>query len=346
MNVLLPGVDGVILSDYAKGTLTAENCQQMINAARQAGLPILVDPKGRDFQRYRGATTICPNLKELALAMGESDTDLDAILDHGKSLSTELGLDYLTVTLGEKGIAVLHGAGRFHAPAIARQVFDVSGAGDTVIATLAVAIASGIAIEDAARLANHRRRHRRRQTRNRPDRPPRIGRRADRVFRHGDAAKKFWTSIGSSCGSRNGALPGTPSSSLTAASISCMSATSLSSKNAADSATRSSSGSTAMPRSPASKDLGVPSSASANAPAFSPPSPPPTRSLTFDAPTPIELITALRPDVLVKGGDYTEENIVGAPEVRRWGGRVVIVPTVQGFSTTNIARKLAQPAHS
>ena len=151
---LLPGTDGVILSDYAKGALTAEVCQTIIAEARRAGLPVLVDPKGRDFGRYRGATTISPNLKELALATGDPGAAMEDVLGNGLSLLAKLGLEYLTVTLGEKGIVVLDARGEFHAPAVARQVFDVSGAGDTVIATLALAAACGVPVEDAARLAN------------------------------------------------------------------------------------------------------------------------------------------------------------------------------------------------
>ena len=151
---LLEGADGLILSDYAKGTLTGSVCRRLIDAAKARGVPVLVDPKGRDFERYRGATTISPNLKELALATGDPHAPMEAVLEGGQAMAAELGLEYVTVTLGERGIAVLRPEGRFLAPAIARKVFDVSGAGDTVIAMLALAAASGIGIEDAVKAAN------------------------------------------------------------------------------------------------------------------------------------------------------------------------------------------------
>ena len=150
----LPGCDAVVLSDYAKGVLTAEVCQAVIQAARGQGIPVLVDPKSADFTRYRGATTICPNLGELAAAVHLDGRELKPLLDAAEALVTELGIDFLTATLGEKGIALVRPGNRFMAPAVARQVFDVSGAGDTVIAVLALCIASGLKPETAVRVAN------------------------------------------------------------------------------------------------------------------------------------------------------------------------------------------------
>ena len=146
--------DAVVLSDYAKGVLTEEVCQQVIRAAREAGVPVLVDPKHKNLERYRGATTICPNLSELSAAAGVSARELETLLQAGQRMVAPLGLDFITATLSEKGIAVLRSDSRFMAPAVARQVFDVSGAGDTVIATLALALAGGLEIETAVQLAN------------------------------------------------------------------------------------------------------------------------------------------------------------------------------------------------
>jgi D-beta-D-heptose 7-phosphate kinase/D-beta-D-heptose 1-phosphate adenosyltransferase len=342
---LLPTIDAIILSDYAKGTLTAENCQGIICAARQAGIPILVDPKGRDFQRYRGATTICPNLKELALATGDSGTDLDAILDRGQSLPSELGLDYLTVTLGEKGIAVLQPEGRFHAPAVARQVFDVSGAGDTVIATLAVAIASGVAIEDAARVANIAEGIVVAKLGTVPIARHELAA-ALTEFSGTETREKIldldrllvrvaeWRTSGHTIVFTNGCFDILHVGHIALLEecrrfgdkvvVGINSDASVSRLKGPDRPVVS--------ERERARILAALSATDAIA--------------TFDAPTPIDLIAALRPDVLVKGGDYTEEGIVGAPEVRSWGGRVVIVPTVQGFSTTNIARKLAHSVNS
>ena len=150
----LPAAHAVILSDYAKGVLTAEVCQAIIPAARALGIPVLVDPKSADFSRYRGATTICPNLAELATAAVLDAHDLNALLEAAESMLPALELDFLTATLSEKGIALIRPGDRFIAPALARQVFDVSGAGDTVIAVLALCLASGLTPQTAVELAN------------------------------------------------------------------------------------------------------------------------------------------------------------------------------------------------
>ena len=115
---------------------------------------MLVDPKSRDFARYRGATAICPNLKELAATTGEASSDVEALLSAGQVLVCDLDLQYIAVTLGEKGIVVLQQNSRSHAPAVVRQVYDVSGAGDTVIAVLALAAACDVPVETAIALAN------------------------------------------------------------------------------------------------------------------------------------------------------------------------------------------------
>ncbi len=150
----LPGVKAVVLSDYAKGVLTEEVCRAVIDAARAARVPVLVDPKHRDFARYRGATTVCPNLAEMSAATGLPTRETEALLLAASHMLPKLDLDYLTVTLSEKGIAVVKPEGTRTFPAVARQVFDVSGAGDTVIATLALALAGSLPIETAVPLAN------------------------------------------------------------------------------------------------------------------------------------------------------------------------------------------------
>ncbi len=144
----------MVLSDYAKGVLTPEVCQKIIAAARAKGIPVLVDPKSADFARYRGATTVCPNLGELATAVGLDSRDVNALLDAAEGMVKEFDLEFLTATLGEKGIALVRPGNRMVAPAVARQVFDVSGAGDTVIAVLALCLASGLKPETAVQLAN------------------------------------------------------------------------------------------------------------------------------------------------------------------------------------------------
>lgn len=143
--------DVVILSDYGKGGLT--HIAEMIKLARAAGKPVLVDPKGSDYARYRGATALTPNRSEFRDAAGswKNESELD---EKAQRLRKDLQLDALLVTRSEEGMSLYRENDVLHEPTQTREVFDVSGAGDTVIATLAVMIASGAAWPDAVRVAN------------------------------------------------------------------------------------------------------------------------------------------------------------------------------------------------
>ena len=148
----LDQADVVVLSDYAKGTL--DGVASLIERCRQCGKPVLIDPKGVDFSRYRGATLLTPNQSEFRAVAG-AWRDEDEFLAKGEALRAELDLDALLVTRGERGMALFP---RDRAPsqlaAEAREVFDVTGAGDTVIALMAAALAAGLPLEEAAELAN------------------------------------------------------------------------------------------------------------------------------------------------------------------------------------------------
>ncbi len=143
--------DAVILSDYGKGGLT--HITDMIRLARAAGKPVLVDPKGDDYTRYSGATLITPNRAELREVAGrwKNEADLVAL---AQKLRTDLGLEAILLTRSEEGMTLFTAQGEMHEAAKAREVFDVSGAGDTVIATLAVMLASGATLAEAMKLAN------------------------------------------------------------------------------------------------------------------------------------------------------------------------------------------------
>ncbi|MDP2793092.1 MAG: D-glycero-beta-D-manno-heptose-7-phosphate kinase [Sulfurisoma sp.] len=147
----LADCDVVILSDYGKGGLT--HIAEMIRLARAANKPVLVDPKGEDYARYAGATVLTPNRAELRQVVGrwKDDDDLAARVER---LREELGFEALLVTRSEEGMTLFSAAGALHEPALAREVYDVSGAGDTVIATLAVMLASGQGLAAAMKLAN------------------------------------------------------------------------------------------------------------------------------------------------------------------------------------------------
>ncbi|WP_284619944.1 D-glycero-beta-D-manno-heptose-7-phosphate kinase [Aquabacterium humicola] len=148
---VLPQHDAVLFSDYGKGGLA--HIGRMIELARAAGKPVLVDPKGHDYTRYAGATVITPNRAELAQAMGPW-RDEAALAAAAQRLRAELALQALLVTRAEEGMSLFDAAGTLHVPAHARQVFDVTGAGDTVIATLAAMLAAGLPLRDAVPIAN------------------------------------------------------------------------------------------------------------------------------------------------------------------------------------------------
>ncbi|MFZ5556971.1 MAG: D-glycero-beta-D-manno-heptose-7-phosphate kinase [Pseudomonadota bacterium] len=148
---LLPEADAVILSDYGKGGLT--HIATMIELANAAGVPVLVDPKGDDYARYRGATLLTPNRGEFREVAGSWKSE-EEFTSKAQRLRRELGLQALLVTRSEEGMTLFREAEVIHAPADAREVFDVSGAGDTVIATLAVMLAAGADLPAAVRLAN------------------------------------------------------------------------------------------------------------------------------------------------------------------------------------------------
>ena len=142
----------VILSDYAKGLLSEAICQQIITECKAKNIPVLVDPKGRDYQKYAGATALTPNKKETAEACDVSTNSPD-LLNKAATLKKQLHLQFLAVTRGEEGISLLDSESH-HLPAIAKQVFDVSGAGDTVIATLAAGMMHNLSPLEALQLAN------------------------------------------------------------------------------------------------------------------------------------------------------------------------------------------------
>ena len=147
----LSGVDLVILSDYGKGGL--KHIERMIEAARNAGKPVLVDPKGDDYSRYRGATLITPNRAEFREVAGRWKSEED-LTGRAEKLRRELGLNALLITRSEEGMTLYREGERLHVPAVAREVYDVSGAGDTVIAVLGVMLASGASFAEAVELAN------------------------------------------------------------------------------------------------------------------------------------------------------------------------------------------------
>ncbi len=335
----LEAADVLLLSDYAKGVLLGDSNAALIGAATARGVPVLVDPKGRDFDRYRGATLLTPNRAELALALGADEADLVALLQEAGRLRTELGLSELVVTLGELGMALLDETGTTRVAATAREVFDVSGAGDTVIATLAAGLAVGLDPVDRAHLANLAA-------------GVVVGHMGTAAIRRdelvaamaGEAALEQaakiqdlkamraqvarWRAAGERVVFTNGCFDllhvGHVSYLERARRCGQRLVVGLNS----DRSVRALKGSERPLIGEHDRARVLAALASVDA------------VVLFDAETPIELILALEPDVLAKGADYREEDVVGAREVKSWGGQVVLVPLVEQRSTTGIIERM------
>ena len=153
---LLRGADALVISDYDKGAVTPAVLDEILPAAEAARVPVLVDPKIRNFDSYRPATLVTPNHHEaLRLTNTEDDTD-EGMARAARSIRERLGCRSVLITRGERGMMLLEGEGEpTYVPTAAREVYDVTGAGDTVIATLAASVAAGASLVEAAMLANH-----------------------------------------------------------------------------------------------------------------------------------------------------------------------------------------------
>jgi len=335
----LDGCDAVVLSDYAKGVLTPEVCQKVIAGARAKRIPVLVDPKSSDFGRYRGATTICPNLGELAAAVVGGDTrDVNALMDAAEKMVREFDIDFLTATLGEKGIALIRPANRMLALAVARQVFDVSGAGDTVIAVLALCLASGLKPETAVELANVAagivvgkvgtvpvEKHELLAALT-----PEIALHAeDKVVSREELAQRaaLWKANGERVVFTNGCFDLLHIGHITVLEQARRFGDRLIVAINSDASVQGLKGPTRPIVKETERARVLAALAAVDA------------VVVFSEETPLELIVAARPDVIVKGGDYNVDTVVGAKEVMSWGGQVKIVPTVEGFSTTGLIAK-------
>ncbi len=338
----LPSCHAVILSDYAKGVLSPEICRAVIDAARHAGIPVLVDPKTADFSRYCGATTICPNLGELDTAArtfhGPEKLSVDELLVTAERMVPAFDLQFLTATLSEKGIALVRESSREVFPAVARQVFDVSGAGDTVISVLALSLASGLAPETAIELANIAagivvgkvgtvpvQRHELLAAL-----APQIALHAeDKLVSREELVDRVhvWRANGDKVAFTNGCFDLLHVGHITVLEQARRTGDKLIVAINSDASVSRLKG----PTRPivGERERGRVLAALACVDAV----------VVFDEPTPMELILAAKPDVLVKGGDYTIETVVGHEAVASWGGQVRIVPTVEGHSTTRLIEK-------
>jgi D-beta-D-heptose 7-phosphate kinase / D-beta-D-heptose 1-phosphate adenosyltransferase len=336
VDAALPRADAVVLSDYGKGVLSGSLAADAIGRAKSAGRFIAVDPRGADWSRYRGADLITPNRRELSEAAGAGLSRLEEIEAAALRLLHAHGLGAVLVTLSEQGMLLVEPGGARHIAAAAREVFDVSGAGDTVVATLALAHAAGRPLEEAMRLAN-------------AAAGIVVGKlgtatvsaeelahalhAAGEAAANGealldrDAAARLvgeWRAHGLRIGFTNGCFDV-----LHAGHVALLSAARrrcdrlVVGLNTDESVARLKGPS--RPVNPLGDRAAVLAALAAV-----------DAVVPFAEDTPLELIRALRPDVLVKGADYTIDRVVGADIVQAAGGEVVLVELLPGRSTTSI----------
>ncbi|MCC7272109.1 MAG: D-glycero-beta-D-manno-heptose-7-phosphate kinase [Alphaproteobacteria bacterium] len=331
----------VVLSDYDKGVLRDGVAQGVIAAARAAGKTVIVDPKGSDYGRYRGANILTPNRRELAEATQMPVGTAEEIVAAARRLIGRLDLDALLVTRSQDGMTLVERGGAIHhLPAEAREVFDVSGAGDTVLATFAAAIGAGLSLRDAARVGNvaaglvvgkigtavaHA------VEIARALRAIDVGRGEVKMLPFAAALDRVrgWRQEGLTIGFTNGCFdllhPGHVAL-LKAAHGACDRL--VVGMNADESVTRLK-GPGRPVQNEAARATVLASLADVDL------------VVIFSEDTPQTLIEAIRPDVLIKGADYTVDQVVGADFVQAAGGRVLLIDLVPGFSTSATVAKLA-----
>ncbi|MFM1891368.1 MAG: bifunctional D-glycero-beta-D-manno-heptose-7-phosphate kinase/D-glycero-beta-D-manno-heptose [Pseudomonadota bacterium] len=334
---LLSDAGVLVLSDYAKGTLA--DPQPLIEAARARGIPVVVDPKRQDFLAYRGATLLTPNLKEFFQAVGACP-DEKTIVARGQDLLAELDLQALLLTRGEDGMTLLRrDAAPLNLPTHAREVFDVTGAGDTVVALLAAALAAGQDLEQAAYLANTgagivvgkvgtatvSRAELERELSTRTTVPHGVvdeSQLLDLV----QAARRRGETLVMTNGCFDLLHPGHVAYLEQAARLGDRLIVAVN-----DDASVQRLKGAPRPVNPLDHRMAVLAGLRAV-----------DWVVAFSEDTPERLICAVQPDLLVKGGDYRPDQIAGAPCVRAAGGEVRIIPLLPEHSTTGIIRKLQE----
>ncbi len=330
----LPGVDAVLLSDYAKGVLAPAVMRPAIDAARAAGKPVLADPKSLDFGRYRGVSVLTPNRLEASRATGIDCADDESCEAAGRAALTQAGAEAIIITRSERGLTLVPASGPvLHLPTEAREVFDVSGAGDTLIGTLAVALAAGAPLDEAAALAN--------AAAGLAVAKPgtaSVGREelADALRIHDflESERKVvslhgargivegWRQRGLRVGFTNGCFDLIHPGHVTLLARARAACDRLIVGLNSDESVRRLKGPTRPIQNETARATVMASIGAVDL------------VVLFGEDTPLELIRALRPAVLIKGADYRLDQVVGADLVAGWGGRVALVPLEAGQSTT------------
>jgi len=341
---IMPRAGAVVLSDYAKGVLTPRVIRAIIEAARQAGKPLIVDPKGPDFTVYRGATLITPNRKELAEAtrrVAQSDAEIAAA---ARELAAMVESEAVLVTRSEQGMTLLvTGAAAVHVPAYPVKIRDVSGAGDTVVAVLAALLAMGADFEPATRAANAAAAVvvgkrgtatvSANELRSRILPAASLASQAKIVFDWSllDERLNEWRQQGQRIGFTNGCFdllhPGHVRL-LAEARAACDRL--VVGLNSDASVARLKGDGRPIQREQGRADVLAALEAV-------------DLVVVFAQDTPLELIKKVRPTVLVKGGDYRREEVVGHDIVEAMGGEILLVDLVPGYSTTRLVDRSRTP---
>ncbi len=328
----------LVLSDYGKGVLSDRVIRGLIDAANAANVPVFVDPKRTNWAIYAGATLLSPNLLELQQACGAKPTQDTEITEAARHQCDMHAIQHMLVTRGAQGMSFITHDNAHHIPANAREVFDVSGAGDTVIATLAVATAAGLALPDAMALANvaggivvgriGTATIFRTDLKTALWQQQTIGS-GRKIFPQdlAHAQVKQWKEDGLTVGFTNGCfdvLHVGHLQSLQDAKSQCDRL--IVAVNADASVTRL-------------KGEGRPINAEMDRAGLLSGLDPVDMVVIFREDTPEQIIARLQPDVLMKGADYTEEQVVGRDIVLSYGGRISLLPLREGYSTTQILQR-------
>ena len=330
----------VILSDYAKGTLSENTCKMIIQQCKALSIPVIADPKGRDYTKYKGANALTPNKKETAEACNVPMHETEVLLGAAQQLKDQLGLDFLAVTRGEEGISYIDHEHIHHIPATAKKVFDVSGAGDTVIATLAAGMMHGLNAHDALQLANIAAAIVVGKVGTVPVSQAELLQALvseDKLSQVDKICNKTqlmllvsqWKANHEKVVFTNGCFDLLHAGHVTYLEAAKKTGDRLILGLNTDRSVSALKGPTRPVIHEQDRARVLAALAAVDA------------VILFDEDTPINLINAIRPDVIAKGSGYSESQVVGAKEVKSWGGKVALIELVAGRSTSGILDKIA-----
>jgi D-beta-D-heptose 7-phosphate kinase/D-beta-D-heptose 1-phosphate adenosyltransferase len=345
----IDSVSAIVLSDYAKGVLVPTLIRRVVDIARARAVPVIVDPKSRDVARYAGATVLTPNAAEAAAIAGIEGPDEDGHAEMAaKILSERAEVDAIVLTRGAHGVTVYDPADPegpvAHAPAAALEVFDVSGAGDTLVAAFALALACGASIKTAARIGNaaagiavgkrgtavvHARELSSALGGARLGEDPKIVDEEQALAIVGD-----WRSHGLKVGFTNGCFDLLHPGHVELLRRSRATCDRLIVALNSDASVRRLKGETRPVQNERARSVVMAAIDSVDLVTL------------FNENTPLRLIELLRPDYLIKGADYTVETVVGANLVRSYGGSVILVSLERDHSTTSIIARACAGATS